>query len=71
MIFYRSLNLDIRLQAAEYLFYYVECSAGYFDVNCSKPCPKPNYGMRCSQTCNCFNCHHVYGCATGMASLHL
>nr|XP_022302681.1 protein draper-like [Crassostrea virginica] len=41
-----------------------ECPAGYYDVNCSVPCPPPTYGSNCAEQCSCssISCHHVYGC---------
>nr|XP_022296796.1 cell death abnormality protein 1-like isoform X1 [Crassostrea virginica] len=41
-----------------------ECPLGYYDVNCSLPCPPPTYGRCCAEHCSCSSasCHHVYGC---------
>ncbi|XP_056003004.1 uncharacterized protein LOC125661495 [Ostrea edulis] len=42
----------------------IKCSSGYLGLNCSKVCPYPTYGERCSRKCNCerHTCHHEVGC---------
>lgn len=38
------------------------CPAGYYGINCNDVCSGPYYGLGCNQKCDCFPCHHIYGC---------
>lgn len=38
------------------------CPGGYFGHNCSELCQAGSYGLKCAQKCECFPCHHIYGC---------
>nr|XP_034317909.1 uncharacterized protein LOC109619093 [Crassostrea gigas] len=44
----------------------IECSPGFFGLNCSTPCSENFYGKKCLSQCNCdketHHCHHVCGC---------
>lgn len=42
----------------------VDCSAGYYWINCSKMCEYPTFGKKCSQQCGCEKqlCNFELGC---------
>eukprot|EP00105_Crassostrea_gigas_P010098 XP_011425259.1 PREDICTED: multiple epidermal growth factor-like domains protein 10 [Crassostrea gigas] len=42
----------------------VECAVGFYNTNCSSPCPYPTYGRDCQNMCNCTKnmCNIVQGC---------
>lgn len=46
----------------------VECSAGYYWINCSKMCVYPTFGKKCSQHCECEKqvCNFERGCPKDM-----
>ncbi|XP_062581430.1 multiple epidermal growth factor-like domains protein 10 [Saccostrea cucullata] len=41
------------------------CKAGYFGINCSRPCRFPNYGEDCQSECDCEEhvCNVSFGCS--------
>eukprot|EP00105_Crassostrea_gigas_P036997 XP_019921145.1 PREDICTED: uncharacterized protein LOC105324480 [Crassostrea gigas] len=45
-----------------------DCPDGYFGFNCSEVCETPSYGLKCALKCDCFPCHHIYGCNSATSS---
>ncbi|XP_062570665.1 uncharacterized protein LOC134232696 isoform X1 [Saccostrea cucullata] len=43
----------------------LDCSPGLYGENCSHSCPYPQFGDKCTNTCNCniSSCDFVAGCA--------
>lgn len=45
-----------------YFLYITACPAGYYGINCSDVCSTSYYGIGCTTKCECYPCHHIYGC---------
>nr|XP_022289120.1 uncharacterized protein LOC111101104 [Crassostrea virginica] len=50
----------------------VECQQGYLGVNCSKMCPFPTFGNKCSKNCTCEKemCNFQIGCKKVLTNTH-
>ncbi|XP_061168271.1 multiple epidermal growth factor-like domains protein 10 [Saccostrea echinata] len=54
---------DVGIQFRLFLIL-LDCSDGYFGINCERKCRYPNYGAGCQEPCRCMEemCNHISGC---------
>ena len=56
----------------QYLFYLIDCPAGFYGLRCNITCSFPNFGQYCLGRCTCLKdqCDYIYGCKIGNIFFH-
>ena len=47
------IRMHYNILHIKYIFFIPGCPPGYYEINCSRSCRFPNYGIRCQQECVC------------------